>query len=88
MLGFVRKLFNDIAGLIVLFPLIIFMIWGLNFCVKHFLDVELSRFQNIGAAFVASAAILFFFTQRLGSSAVIASVFGYLVVVLVIGIFG
>ena len=93
MAGLVRKRLNDLLGdllnVIVYFPLIIFILWGFNFGVKRYFGAELSHLQNGAIGAFGTAVILNFFSKSSpGRGAVIATVFGYLLIVLVIWIFG
>jgi hypothetical protein len=92
MAGLVRKRLNgllgDLLNVIVYFPLIIFVIWGLNFGLKRYSGAELSHIENSVIAAFGTAAILNFFPKRSpGRGAVIAAVFGYLLIVLVLWIY-
>ena len=93
MAGLVRKRLNDLLGdllnVIVYFPLIIFIIWGLNFGMKRYFGAGLSHIQNGAIGAFGTAAILNFFRKiSPARGAFIAAVFGYLLIVLVIWIFG
>jgi hypothetical protein len=84
-----KGLLNDLLRAIVYFPLVIFIIWGFNFGLKRYLGAELWHVPSGVIGAVGTAVILNFFPKNgPGRVAVIVSVCGYLLIVLVIWKFG
>jgi hypothetical protein len=84
-----NNLLGDLLNLIVYFPIIIFIIWGLNSGLKRYFGAELSHLQNsIIGAFGAAVILNCSPKKRTERGTVVASVVGYLVIVLAIWVFG
>jgi hypothetical protein len=84
-----KGLLHDLLSAIVYFPFVIFIIWGLNFGVKRYFGAELSHVWNGVIGAVGAGVILNFFRKKShGRGAVIAAVSGYLLIVLVLWLYG
>ena len=83
-----RTLLNDLLSAIVSFPLVIFIIWGLSFGVERYFGVGLSHLQIGFIAALTAACMSRCVPKYPGRVTFIMAAFGYLLIVLIIWIYG
>ena len=83
-----RSLMADLLGAIVFFPLVVFCVWALSFGVERYFGEGLSHFQTIVYAALAASCMSRFVPNNPGRVTFIMAAFGYLLIVLVIWLYG
>jgi hypothetical protein len=84
----VRNMLDGLSSVIVSFPLIIFVIWGSTFGLEYYFGGELSIIWKCFIAGLAAACMSRCVPKNPGRVTFIMAAFGYLVIGLVIWIFG